>query len=320
MLNGDVLTDLDLTAQIERARAHGRDGDAGADPGRGPVAVRPRAHRRRRRGDRVRREALARPDRHAQHLRRRVRARARGARPARARAARLDRARRVPAARRRRALRLRRPRATGSTSGRPPATCRAPTTSSRAPSARRWPSAWATATCASSRASRTRGRIIPSALVETGCRIGDGARIGGARRARERRHVGDNTTIERAVVMQGAEIGANCTLRGCIVAGGVARRRRLRDRRPERPRRGRDARRRQRGLQRRAAVPRRRAARPRAALLVTATGAAPRSRRGRRGRRHAARPRRSSTCRCTCATRCGAWTRRASRRSTPRAG
>ena len=30
-----------------------------------------------------------------------------------------------------------------------------------------------------------------------------------------------NTTIERAVVMRGAEIGANCTLSGCIVGGGV---------------------------------------------------------------------------------------------------
>ena len=28
-------------------------------------------------------------------------------------------------------------------------------------------------------------------------------------------------TVERAVVMQGAEIGANCTVRGAIIAGGV---------------------------------------------------------------------------------------------------
>ena len=33
--------------------------------------------------------------------------------------------------------------------------------------------------------------------------------------------VGDETMIEQAVVMQGAEIGAHCVLRGCIVAGGV---------------------------------------------------------------------------------------------------
>jgi mannose-1-phosphate guanylyltransferase len=65
------------------------------------------------------------------------------------------------------------------------------------------------------------GRIIPSALVETGCRIGDGARIGGRVVLERGVTVGENTTIERAVVMQGAEIGAGCTLSGCIVAGGV---------------------------------------------------------------------------------------------------
>jgi mannose-1-phosphate guanylyltransferase len=65
------------------------------------------------------------------------------------------------------------------------------------------------------------GRIIPSALVESGCRIGEGARIGGRVVLERGVTVGKNTTIERAVVMQGAEIGRNCTLSGCIVAGGV---------------------------------------------------------------------------------------------------
>ena len=65
------------------------------------------------------------------------------------------------------------------------------------------------------------GRIIPSALVESGCRIGDGTRIGGRVVLEHGVTVGDNTTIERAVVLQGTEIGANCTLSGCIVGGGV---------------------------------------------------------------------------------------------------
>jgi mannose-1-phosphate guanylyltransferase len=65
------------------------------------------------------------------------------------------------------------------------------------------------------------GRIIPSALVETGCRIAAGARIGGRVVLERGVTVGEGTTIERAVVMQGAEIGAGCTLSGCIVAGGV---------------------------------------------------------------------------------------------------
>src|ERR687895_505117 len=63
------------------------------------------------------------------------------------------------------------------------------------------------------------GRVIPPALVESGCRIGDHARIGGRVVLERGVIVGENTTIERAVVMQGTEIGDNCTLRGCIVEG-----------------------------------------------------------------------------------------------------
>jgi mannose-1-phosphate guanylyltransferase len=65
------------------------------------------------------------------------------------------------------------------------------------------------------------GRIIPSALVESGCRIGEGARIGGRVVLEHGVTVGENTTIERAVVLQGTEIGRDCTLSGCIVGGGV---------------------------------------------------------------------------------------------------
>jgi mannose-1-phosphate guanylyltransferase len=65
------------------------------------------------------------------------------------------------------------------------------------------------------------GRIIPSALVESGCRIAEGARVGGRAVLERGVTVGEGTTIEGSVVMRGAEIGAHCTLRGCIVAGGV---------------------------------------------------------------------------------------------------
>jgi mannose-1-phosphate guanylyltransferase len=65
------------------------------------------------------------------------------------------------------------------------------------------------------------GRIVPSALVESGCRIADGARIGGRAVLEHGVTVGEGTTIESSVVMRGAEIGAHCMLRGCIVAGGV---------------------------------------------------------------------------------------------------
>ena len=66
-----------------------------------------------------------------------------------------------------------------------------------------------------------KGRIIPPALVESGCRIGEGARIGGRVVLESGVTVGDHTTVERAVVMQGTEIGSHCTLRGCIIGGGV---------------------------------------------------------------------------------------------------
>jgi mannose-1-phosphate guanylyltransferase len=65
------------------------------------------------------------------------------------------------------------------------------------------------------------GRIIPSALVESGCVIAEGARVGGRAVLETGVMIGANTTVERAVVMRGAEIGENCTLRGCIVGGGV---------------------------------------------------------------------------------------------------
>jgi mannose-1-phosphate guanylyltransferase len=66
-----------------------------------------------------------------------------------------------------------------------------------------------------------RGRIIPSALVEGGCRIGAGARIGGRVVLERGVAVGEGTTVERAVVLEGASIGAGCTLSGCIIGAGV---------------------------------------------------------------------------------------------------
>jgi mannose-1-phosphate guanylyltransferase len=65
------------------------------------------------------------------------------------------------------------------------------------------------------------GRIVPAALVERDCRIAPGARIGGRAVLEHGVVVGEGTTIESAVVMAGASIGAHCTLRSCIVAGGV---------------------------------------------------------------------------------------------------
>jgi mannose-1-phosphate guanylyltransferase len=65
------------------------------------------------------------------------------------------------------------------------------------------------------------GRVIPSALVEHDCRIAAGARIGGRVVLETGVTVGEETTIERSVVLRGSSIGAHCRLSGCIVAGGV---------------------------------------------------------------------------------------------------
>src|SRR3954465_2145248 len=51
------------------------------------------------------------------------------------------------------------------------------------------------------------GRIIPSALVEGGGTLAQGARVGGRVVLEQGVVVGPNTTIERAVVLRGAEIG-----------------------------------------------------------------------------------------------------------------
>jgi mannose-1-phosphate guanylyltransferase len=65
------------------------------------------------------------------------------------------------------------------------------------------------------------GRIIPSALVESGCRIGEGARIGPRVVLEHDVAVGAHSTVEGSVVMRGAQIGEHCTLSGCILAGDV---------------------------------------------------------------------------------------------------
>src|SRR4051794_38151131 len=65
------------------------------------------------------------------------------------------------------------------------------------------------------------GRIVPSALVESGCRIAPGARIGGRAVLEHGGSGGGKTTNEGAGGVRGAEVGAKCTLRGCLVAGGV---------------------------------------------------------------------------------------------------
>jgi mannose-1-phosphate guanylyltransferase len=68
---------------------------------------------------------------------------------------------------------------------------------------------------------RADGRIVPPALVERGCSIEPGAHVGSLVVLGAGVRVGAGSTIERAVVLNGTEIGPNCRLHDCIVAAGV---------------------------------------------------------------------------------------------------
>jgi mannose-1-phosphate guanylyltransferase len=67
----------------------------------------------------------------------------------------------------------------------------------------------------------TTGRVIPPAVVERGCRVGTGAHVGSLVVLGAGVSVGDHARIERSVVLQGAEIGENCVLTDCIVGAGA---------------------------------------------------------------------------------------------------
>ena len=67
----------------------------------------------------------------------------------------------------------------------------------------------------------TAGRIVPPAIVERGCRIEAGAHVGSLVVLGEGVRVGEGSKIERSVVLNGTEIGPGCTLQDCIVAAGV---------------------------------------------------------------------------------------------------
>jgi mannose-1-phosphate guanylyltransferase len=67
-----------------------------------------------------------------------------------------------------------------------------------------------------------RGRVIPPAVLERGVRVAEGAHVGSLVVLGEHVSVGAGTTVERSVVLQGAKIGEGCELRDCIVAAGCS--------------------------------------------------------------------------------------------------
>jgi mannose-1-phosphate guanylyltransferase len=65
------------------------------------------------------------------------------------------------------------------------------------------------------------GRVLAPAVIAADCHIAAGARVGSLAVLGHRTHVGAGALIERAVVLDGAQIGAGCVLRDCIVAAGA---------------------------------------------------------------------------------------------------
>jgi mannose-1-phosphate guanylyltransferase len=65
------------------------------------------------------------------------------------------------------------------------------------------------------------GRVVPPAIVERGCTIAAGAHVGRLAVLGEGVSVGAGASIERSVVLNGAQIGEGCRLSDCIVAAGA---------------------------------------------------------------------------------------------------
>lgn len=65
------------------------------------------------------------------------------------------------------------------------------------------------------------GRIVPPAVVRRGCHIAKGAHVGSLAVLGPGVKVGPGAKIERSVVLDGTEVGAGCELTDCIVAAGV---------------------------------------------------------------------------------------------------
>jgi mannose-1-phosphate guanylyltransferase len=64
------------------------------------------------------------------------------------------------------------------------------------------------------------GRVIPPAVIERGVSVAEGAHVGSLVVLAEDVTIGAGARVERAVVLQGAEIGEGCELRDCVIAAG----------------------------------------------------------------------------------------------------
>jgi mannose-1-phosphate guanylyltransferase len=64
------------------------------------------------------------------------------------------------------------------------------------------------------------GRVIPPAVLERGVHVAAGAHVGSLVVLGHDVSVGAGSTVERSVILGGTHIGEGCTLRDCIVAAG----------------------------------------------------------------------------------------------------
>jgi mannose-1-phosphate guanylyltransferase len=64
------------------------------------------------------------------------------------------------------------------------------------------------------------GRAIPPAVIDTGVTVAEGAHVGSLVVLANDVKVGAGSIVERSVILNGSEVGENCILRDCIVSAG----------------------------------------------------------------------------------------------------
>lgn len=64
------------------------------------------------------------------------------------------------------------------------------------------------------------GRVIPPAVLGRGVRVAAGAHVGSLAVLGTGVSIGAGSTVERAVILDGGQIGEDCSLRDCILAAG----------------------------------------------------------------------------------------------------
>jgi len=65
------------------------------------------------------------------------------------------------------------------------------------------------------------GRVVPPAVVERQCQVAEGAHVGPLVVLGQGARIGPGAIVERSVVLQGADIGEGCIVRDAIVAAGA---------------------------------------------------------------------------------------------------